>query len=347
MTNKAHKKIAIAGWGLAGATLAWQLHFRKLPFVIYDSGNNHATRTAAGLVNPIVFKRLTKSWNVDLLLPYAETFYQKISEQLNVPLLSNKKIYYPFSNTEDENNWSAKMGDERFTPYIEHTQRPPFEHVTIPHGMGQVNTFGNLDTNAFLDHSRSFFEHAGVTFVTGNVGSEQCIADPETNYIFCEGIAAIKNPLFRYLPLKTSHGETLVIESPDLTFTDVVSKNLFILPLGNHRFKVGATYNWQLQEPVTTEPGKADLQERLGNLIDCPYTVVSHQAGIRPTVADRRPLLGVHPVQPNAFIFNGLGTKGVMLAPYYSNQFADFMLELGPLDEEVNIKRFHRRFLKS
>lgn len=341
------EKNHIIGWGLAGATLAWQLHFRNQKFVVHDSGHNHSTRTAAGLANPIVFKRLTRSWNVDVLMPYAQTFYEKVGELLNVRLLSGKNIYYPFTNAEDENNWSAKMGDDRFKKYIEHTTLKPFEHVHIPHGMGKVNTFGNLDTNAFLDLSKNYFQQAGVLFTEEKTNWTITQQHPEANYIFCEGIDVIHNPLFSYLPMKTSHGETLTIESDELHFNDVVSKNLFILPLGNKRFKVGATYNWEQKEPFTTVEGKADLVERLEHLIDCPYKIVSHQAGIRPTVADRRPLLGVHPNQKNAFIYNGLGTKGVMLAPYYANHFLDFFLDKKTLDAEVNIQRFNKRFLKS
>jgi hypothetical protein len=83
----------IIGWGLAGATLAWQLHFRNQKFVVHDSGKNYSTRVAAGLVNPIVFKRLTKSWNADLLMPYSVEFYQKIAAILDVKLVS-KKIFF-------------------------------------------------------------------------------------------------------------------------------------------------------------------------------------------------------------------------------------------------------------
>jgi glycine oxidase len=110
---------------------------------------------------------------------------------------------------------------------------------------------------------------------------------------------------------------------------------------------VGATYNWDIQEPITTELGKAELVERLENLIDCQYKIIAHQAGIRPTVSDRRPILGVHSTKKNAFIFNGLGTKGVMLAPYYAEHFVNFFLDNAALDAEVNIQRFEKRFFKS
>ena len=347
MMPDSQKQKHIIGWGLAGATLAWQLHFRNQPFVVHDSGYNYSTRVAAGIANPIVFKRLTQSWNADLLMPYAQNFYKKIEAILGVKLISHINIYYPFTNTEDENNWSVKTGDDRFKKWMEHTSLKGFDHVHTPYGMGKVNTFGNLDTARFLDDSKKYFLQQGIEFETEKTDREIAAKNPENDYIFCEGISVIENPLFNYLPMKTAHGEVLIIESEELNFKDVVSKNLFILPLGNQRFKVGATYNWELTEPVTTESGKADLVERLENLIDCSYKIIDHQAGIRPTVADRRPLLGIHPIQKNAYIFNGLGTKGVMLAPYYANHFLDFMLNGILLDSGVSVDRFNKRFLKA
>jgi glycine/D-amino acid oxidase-like deaminating enzyme len=39
---------------------------------------------------------------------------------------------------------------------------------------------------------------------------------------------------------------------------------------------------------------------------------MEHFAGVRPTVKDRRPLVGTHEYSA---ILNGLGTRGVMLGP--------------------------------
>lgn len=340
-------QINIAGFGLAGATLAWQLHFRNKSFVVFDSGSNHCTRTAAGLVNPIVFKRLTKSWNVDLLLPFAYDFYKRIESVLEVKLISEKNILFPFSTKEDENNWSVKMGDDRFKNYINHIHSTELENIHAPNGVGLVNTFGNIDTNLFLDYSKKYFESKGISFITEKVDYSKAAADQNSNFIFCEGVAVTENPFFNYLPMKPAHGETLVIETNELALQNILSKNLFILPLGNNQYKVGATYNWELKEPILTEAGKHDLIERLNHVLKCNFEIVSHQAGIRPTVADRRPLLGVHDEKKNLFIFNGLGTKGVLLAPYYANHFCDYFLEGKSLDNEVNIQRFAKRYRKS
>jgi glycine/D-amino acid oxidase-like deaminating enzyme len=63
---------------------------------------------------------------------------------------------------------------------------------------------------------------------------------------------------------------------------------------------------------------------------------------MRPTVADRRPIMGAHPEHKGLFIFNGLGTKGYMLAPLLSFEMAEFMVEGTPLHKEVVFSRVYK-----
>ncbi len=335
------KETVIVGWGLAGAVLAWQLYFSKKSFKVKDSLENHSTRAAAGLVNPVVFKRLTKSWNADILMPSADALYSKIEALLNLKLLSRQPIFRIFASTEEENNWSAKEGDDRFESYLftpTSAECPSVSQVEYPYGIGGVKTIGNLDTVLFLEASKSFFIEQHIHFDAGFFKTSQM--DPQLNYVFCEGVGALNNPLFNYLPLKPTHGETLVIETEDLDFDKTLNKNMFLMRLSNRTYKIGATYNWELNEPIVTDAAETELIERLESFTSFKYKISDHQAGIRPTVIDRKPLLGIHPVQENAFIFNGLGTKGVMIAPFYAQHLLDFIFHAEELEKEVNIERF-------
>ena len=71
-----------------------------------------------------------------------------------------------------------------------------------------------------------------------------------------------------------------------------------------------------------------------------PYKIVDQEAGIRPATLDRRPFLGVHPEFERLLMFNGFGTKGVSLMPYFSVKFCDFLSNDKELPEEVNINRY-------
>ena len=342
------KEFGIVGWGLAGATLAWQLYFEKKEFLIFDSTKNFSTRAAAGMVNPIVFRRLTKSWNADVLMPYAANFYKRIETVLGESVIDAKNVYKLFSSFEDENNWMVKQQDDRFSHFLQPlSQNEKIENVKNEFGYGVVNTFGNLRTNDFLDLSKAFFKANSVEFIdeifeyeTLNLESNIYKNYQIENIIFCEGFEVLKSPLFGYLPLRPTHGDTLIIKSDNFKFKHILNKNMFILHLKDNLFKVGATYNWKITEPIQTEDGKNELIEKLNKFAEFDYQVVEHQAGIRPTVMDRRPLIGTHPNHPKIHIFNGLGTKGVMIAPFYSNTLIQNLINGKELDKETNITRY-------
>jgi len=343
------KEFGIVGWGLAGATLAWQLYSEQKEFLVFDSTINHSTRVAAGMVNPIVFRRLTKSWNADILMPYAVDFYKRIEEALGQSVVDAKNVYKLFSSFEDENNWMVKQQDERFEHFLQPiTDQGKIENIKNEFGYGIVNTLGNLRTNDFLDLSKAFFKSNSVEFIDELFDYEKLNLDNNSygqdhtfvHLIFCEGFDVLKSPIFGYLPLKPTHGDTLIVKSDNFKFKHILNKNMFILHLKDNLFKVGATYNWKITEPVKTEEGKNELIEKLNKFAQFDYKIVEQQAGIRPTVMDRRPLIGTHPNHHNIHIFNGLGTKGVMIAPFYSNTLIQNLINGKELDKETNITRY-------
>jgi glycine/D-amino acid oxidase-like deaminating enzyme len=147
-------------------------------------------------------------------------------------------------------------------------------------------------------------------------------------------------------------GEVITIKFEDKDFSDkieeykaVISKGIFVLPLGNSLFRVGANYEWEFTHDRPSEVGLEFLQSGLRELFgDKTHTIVDHRSGIRPTVADRRPFQGKHPIYERAVIFNGMGSKGVMLAPYFTEHLLDHLYGGKELMHEVDIKRFPKRF---
>jgi hypothetical protein len=83
----------IVGQGLAGTMLAFELHWRGKDFVVVDSpSSEQASRVAAGIINPVVFRRLTKSWLVDDLFPVLKNTYHELEKLLSCQLLHPLKI---------------------------------------------------------------------------------------------------------------------------------------------------------------------------------------------------------------------------------------------------------------
>ncbi|MEO6903742.1 MAG: FAD-binding oxidoreductase [Bacteroidia bacterium] len=350
-----HYQYIISGQGIAGTVLALTLIKKGKSVLIIDEPTlSQASRISAGLYNPIVFKRLVKSWMADELIPIMDTFYNDCEKLLNEKFYFKKEIVKLFSDETEKEFWLKKTKEEA-GKYLSAIIDTNFftDTITNPFGAAKVMQAGNLDTALFLKIARCYFKNKGMLLEEAldyNVLEQGEKKISYKNYtadkiIFCEGFKAIHNPFFNWLPFKLTKGELITIKfKSDFSIPTkmVINKGVFILPLGNGTYKVGATYEWKDLTELPTENGKNQLIDKLKKIINIPFEVILHEAGVRPTVNDRRPLIGIHPEHTSFGIFNGMGTKGVMISPYFAQQFVDFLEEDLPLHQEVNIARFNK-----
>lgn len=347
----------IIGQGLAGTCLAHRFLEENIPFRIFD--NNHkssSTLIAPGLWNPVVFKRITKSWMADELIDALEKFYPEIESKLNTSFYYTDENIRVHSSYHEKNDWESKMDEPEFERYL--GKPNPNDIVGLKENeftYGLVKRTGHLNLPIFLKASQRFFAEKGL-METEEIFLPDTIDELENfefkgitpeKIIDCRGAKGAYSNWWKYLPFKLAKGEALTIKCPDLNLSKTLNAGIFVLPVGNDLFKIGSTFTW---EDINTEPselGKNELIEKLKKLTSAPFEIVSHLAGVRPTVADRRPLLGHHPASKKLVIFNGLGTKGVMLAPYFSSMLYNHLVENQPLHPEVDINRFKKRYIRS
>jgi glycine oxidase len=350
--NKKYNYI-IVGQGIAGTVLAYTLLTEGKSVLIIDEGLEHASSVvAAGLYNPVVFKRLVKSWMADKLIPYMDAFYANAEQVIGQTFYHKKQIVKLFVDKAEQTFWLKKTQEEvgiYLSPNIDNDFLSDL--IENPYGAAEVKSAGNLDTGIFLNAFRDYFIKKNCLLQEKFDYGDLSISESGVSYhnndadklIFCEGYQTIHNPYFNWLPFKLTKGELLTIrldEAAVIPTDKVINKGVFILPLGGNLYKIGATYEWEDLTDRPTTKGRAELMEKLQKVIRVPYEVVDHQAGVRPTVSDRRPLIGLHPQYGNLGIFNGMGTKGVMLAPYFAKQFSLFLHKGNLLPEEANTDRF-------
>jgi len=156
--------------------------------------------------------------------------------------------------------------------------------------------------------------------------------------IFCEGPQVEQNPFFRTLPFRPVKGELLRV-SVHQPLDVIYNRRIFILPQAAHEAIIGATYEWQDTSLAPTIKARNILEERLGSIFRLSYTIRDQPVGIRPATFDRRPFIGLHPQYPQLAIFNGLGAKGVSLAPYLAKVFVEHLLLKKELPREVQLSR--------
>ena len=343
-----NQKVLVAGGGLAGICIGYQLAENKIPFVLLDNDYNQSSIKAAGLVNPIVFRRMLKSWRIDDFLPYAMQFYKKTEKYTDSEFFHFLPMRRGFAHQQETDLWESKQNLEEYKEYLsEITNEDRTSNKLINNfGTGIVKQTGYIDTKTFLESSFAYFrsidsyQKTEFKYEEFDLLKRTFRGEYFDKIIFCEGYQGIYNPWFNYLPLQATKGQTIIIKSDTLQNNEILNRKCFLLPLGNNEFKVGATYEWNTTDLSTTEEGLNTLKENIKQLIQDEYEVIHQDAGIRPTVKDRRPLLGEHPEFKNTFIFNGLGTKGYSMAPLLSKELFDYIFKNQTIDKEFNISRF-------
>lgn len=339
----------VVGSGLAGIMFCDVLQQNNKSFVVFDDGSQQSSVVAGGLYNPVVLKRFTPVWKSKEQLALALPRYHTLESQLEVKLDYKIPVYRLFASVEEQNNWFLACDKPGLSDYL----KPEIIHannqaINSDFGFGEVIDTGRIDTTVLSDSFKSSlkekdllveesFEHENLKLIPEGVRYE----DISAKYIvFAEGFGLKRNPYFNNLPLKGTKGELLVIHAPELKIDFVLKSGAFLIPLGKDKYIVGATYEWNDKTNNTTNEAKEELEGKLNSFINCDYKVINQIAGMRPTVIDRRPLVGQHSNHKQLFVLNGLGTRGVMIAPYVAKQLFNFIEKGTQLDAEIAINRF-------
>ena len=339
----------IVGFGLAGLALAEVLEQNQKSFVVFDDCSQRASLVAASVYNPVILKRFTPVWDVQEQLQIALPFYRQLEAKLNKSYDEQLPIYRIFNSIEEQNNWFAAcdkpvLGDYLHPEILKNSNAA----VNAPFGLGKVHATGKLRTKQLLaDYSEQLsktqkyrqetFDYEQLKLHEDGVSYNEIHAK---KVVFCDGFGLKKNPYFKELPLNGTKGELITIHTPELQLDAILKASVFILPMGNDHYKVGATFNRDDKTPDPTPDGKQELIRKLESVIKVAYTIVKHEAGIRPTTRDRRPLLGSHAQHQQLAVLNGLGTRGVLLAPKMAKCLFEYLEKGSELPAAVSITRF-------
>ncbi|MBL4663325.1 MAG: FAD-binding oxidoreductase [Flavobacteriaceae bacterium] len=349
----------VVGLGIAGLAFCERLRQEGKSFVVFEASFTCATKTAGGVVNPVVLKRFTPIWNLSQFHAEAYPFYHQISKRLEVDFLQNVSLQRVFNNVKEQNDWLVASDKTNLATFLSSElikNDNPF--IEAPFGFGKVNEVFKIDTLLLIEaYSEDLlrkeqlisekFDYELIKLDQG-VSSETDVNESHSiqykNYkagkiIFSEGAAAVNNPYFNIDCLIPKKGEYIVFKAPQLRLKSILKGSIFIIPLRNDLYKAGATFDHDSRTPEITMEGETQLVASVRKLIHCPFEIVDQMAGMRPTVKDRRPLLGSI-AHKQLLFFNGLGTRGLGMAPLLSKQLYDFVEGQTPLPDDVNIQRF-------
>jgi len=343
----------IVGLGLAGISFCETLEKNKKTYKVIADRSHISSQVAAGMYNPVNLKRFSPTWKAKEQMELVRPFYRELEKKLKVKLDHELPVLRRLASIEEQNLWfeaSDKNGMRLFLSSKLLPNKNP--KIDAPFGFGEVLNTGRIDSKKLLECYEQYLVKKGFlakeTFDHSSLDSTENGIEYKTlkakRIVFAEGFGLRNNPYFNYLPLTGTKGELLTIKAPKLKETNAIKASIFLIPLGDDLYRVGATYKWKDKENKPTPVARQELLEKLESFLKCKYSVVDHVAGIRPTVTDRKPLVGQHPEHHNLYVLNGFGSRGIMIGPYVSKQLFDLIENQNYLDSEVDIERFKMKY---
>lgn len=351
-----HVDYIVVGLGIAGITFTEHLRNAGNTFVVFSNTHKGATNASGGILNPTVLKRFTAAWEATSFFGYAIPFYQQLGKRLDQNLINPITITRILNNVEEQNNWVVASDKKTLSQFL-HTKiiKNENEYIKANQGLGGVKGGYRIFPSQLMESAKEslkndsylqekHFEYDKLTLEKGSVIYKDIKAKA---IVFAEGAAVIQNPYFpcSFFPsakpvFVPNKGEYIIIKAPNLRTNSVLKGSVMLIPLGNDYYKVGASYGRNEIDMEITEKAREAISMKLKTMISCDFQVVDQVVGVRPTVKDRRPILGNTVQNEGIYFLNGLGTRGLSMAPLLSYYLFEYIEKEVPLPVEVDIRRF-------
>ena len=342
--------LIIVGQGLAGSVLACEAQSRGLSVGIIDNGwKLSASMVAAGMWNPVSFRKIISVWRDQECMEALQTKYPAWEKSLESQFYFDRPVMRVFPNQEYADLWAKRLSEGM--PWIQAVHELP-DRVKAPYGAGLVDQAGYLHLPRFLQsvrdlasaESRLLEEEFDPKYLETDAGRRT--PDKPVVYkhwqadhlIIAMGTSARKLSWYQGLPLQTNKGEVLDVSVKDFQRDITANNGKWLLPYNEEGYKLGASYDWRTDDLETSDEVREMLLEKVQLMLDAEVSVVEHKVGLRPTVKDRRPLLGE--LETRIWSFNGLGTRGVLISPLLAGELLNHIFDGAPLHPETDLNRF-------
>ena len=349
----AAEPILIIGQGLAGSLLAWRLLERGQPVRVVDDGDRDgASRVAAGLVNPVTGRRLSLAPHTGDLLRQALHDYRRLQALLRQRLYRPLPMLRLLADSDQAGRLEQRRADPAYAAFLGPAWRDGGRSLDLvaPHGAVAVRHCGQLLTTRLLDGLRRWLAARGV-LIAARFDVGDLALDPNAlrwrgerfaRAVFCEGAAGRDNPWFAGLPFQPCQGEILTLRTRRVLPRRILNDGRWLLPLDAHHCRVGAATQWQPLDRRCTETGRAALLDWCRSRFrrDPGFELLDQRCGIRPALRGAVPAVGLHPVEPRLAVFNGLGARGSLWAPWCSRRLAELLIDGQPVPAAIDPARF-------
>ena len=341
----------IVGQGVAGSCMALQLLENNKSFLVIDDNAHKASAIAAGIYNPVVLKRFAVVWNAQQQIQKLKKVFHSFEQLLNQKYDFEFPVYRIFNDENEKKTWHKKSNRDDLKDFLSQDFHAldGYDNISQPLGSGEVKHTGRIDLTNLLPDFKTYlidnelclnetFDYNALNISSDYVTYKNITA---SKIIFAEGYHIKQNPWFNQLPIIGVKGEVLRVQTEANLPEAVVKAKEFLMPLNNNEYFVGATYDRDNVNYEITAEARKNLISGLRQFLSDEIDVVDQKASIRPTVSDRRPIIGSHPKYKHLICLNGMGTRGTMLAPVMVEELYQHLEHQQEITPEANISRFY------
>ncbi|NNC99956.1 MAG: FAD-dependent oxidoreductase [Gammaproteobacteria bacterium] len=354
--SKPQHQYLIIGQGLAGSILAYSLIKRGFRVMVVDQKHYRSSSlVAAGIINPITGHRFNISENFTRYYPVARRFYTQLEQDLGESIFSSISQLRLIKNSGQNEFYRQRLEQEAFREFIGDFHKTTEYFPQARFGATDVLQTAIVNTPILLDRTRNWLQHRDsyratmidYESITSTSAGWQVDGLVVANIIFCEGHQAVNNPWLNHLPFKLAKGEVLTMDIHQQQAMPMLNWGNWLVPAPKPceaspadahgaSVKLGSNFDWTDLSLTPNAETHAKLLAGLQNATDICGRVNSIDVGIRPTTLRRKPFVGPLSRQENAYCFNGFGSKGCLLIPYYAAQMCQHLTEQKPLAGEVS-----------
>ncbi|GEN76558.1 NAD(P)/FAD-dependent oxidoreductase [Chryseobacterium hagamense] len=336
----------IVGDGYAGLFFAHQLIRNNKSFILFSEGRKSASQVSAGIINPVVLKKFTTFWKAQEQIDFLKKSLLEIQGYTGSNYLIDAPIHRIFHDENEQKLWKKKSVSEELKNFLS-------ENFDLLEGVKNDFLTGKVDQSARLDVSGFFiglfdFLDAGGYLLKESFDYDELNAEKSQyknfqfkNILFCEGMGVTKNPFFSDIPVNPNKGHHIKVKlSEEIPENITIKKKHFLFPVNDGLHFYGGTYDREQLHDQVDDSAVEQLKKGLSEIYQSAFEIADVKVGFRPTVKDRRPIIGRHPEHQHLYVFNGLGARGILNGCYFSKNLYNFIEEGIPLPPEVSVDRF-------
>ncbi len=333
----------IVGDGYAALFFAHQLIKNNKSFYLFSEGKKSASFVSAGIINPAVLKRFTTFWLAQEQIDSLKKTLSEIEGYTHKNYLIEKPILRVFHDEKEKELWLKKSSEISFlsNDFIK------INSIKNPFGCGKVNHSARLSVRDFFTDLMNYLEQNShlikEKFDYYLVKTENSTYKniQFKNIIIAEGMAVKENPYFSEIPVEANKGHHLEVKLSEKIEDDfTIKKKHFIFPLNENTYYYGGTYDREQTHHKIDDSAVEKLTNALAEFYPNDFEVTQVKFGFRPTVKDRRPIVGAHSEFKNFYVFNGLGARGILNGNYFAINLYNHLENGEEIHPEVDLKRF-------